>query len=49
MINTIEDARRLAAYAKYPPLGERSWGSYGGLGASGLARTPISTRPMISR
>ena len=36
MINTIEDARRLAAYAKYPPLGERSWGSYGGLGASGL-------------
>ncbi|GAU82269.1 HpcH/HpaI aldolase/citrate lyase family protein [Bosea sp. BIWAKO-01] len=36
MINTMEDARRLAAYAKYPPLGERSWGSYGGLGASGL-------------
>ena len=27
---------RFAAYAKYPPLGERSWGSYGGLGASGL-------------
>jgi len=36
MINTMEDARRFAAYAKYPPLGERSWGSYGGLGASGL-------------
>jgi 4-hydroxy-2-oxoheptanedioate aldolase len=36
MINTMDDARRLAAYAKYPPLGERSWGSYGGLGASGL-------------
>lgn len=36
MINTIEDARTFAAYAKYPPLGERSWGSYGGLGASGL-------------
>jgi 4-hydroxy-2-oxoheptanedioate aldolase len=36
MINTIEDARRLSAYAKYPPMGERSWGSYGGLGASGL-------------
>ncbi len=36
MINTLEDARRFAAYAKYPPLGERSWGSYGGLGASGL-------------
>ncbi|MCU4182663.1 HpcH/HpaI aldolase family protein [Bosea sp. BH3] len=36
MINTMEDARTFAAYAKYPPLGERSWGSYGGLGASGL-------------
>lgn len=36
MINTMEDAKRFAAYAKYPPLGERSWGSYGGLGASGL-------------
>jgi 4-hydroxy-2-oxoheptanedioate aldolase len=36
MINTMEDARRLAAFAKYPPLGERSWGSYGGLSASGL-------------
>lgn len=36
MINTMEDARRFAAYSKYPPLGERSWGSYGGLGASGL-------------
>lgn len=36
MINTMDDARRFAAYAKYPPMGERSWGSYGGLGASGL-------------
>jgi 4-hydroxy-2-oxoheptanedioate aldolase len=36
MINTMEDARRFAAYAKYPPMGERSWGSYGGLIASGL-------------
>lgn len=36
MINTTEDARRFAAYSKYPPLGERSWGSYGGLGSSGL-------------
>jgi 4-hydroxy-2-oxoheptanedioate aldolase len=36
MINTMEDARTFAAYAKYPPMGERSWGSYGGLGASGL-------------
>ncbi|SEG82210.1 HpcH/HpaI aldolase family protein [Bosea lathyri] len=36
MINTMEDARTFAAYTKYPPMGERSWGSYGGLGASGL-------------
>lgn len=36
MINTMEDARTFAAYSKYPPMGERSWGSYGGLGASGL-------------
>lgn len=36
MINTIADARAFADSAKYPPVGERSWGSYGGLGASGL-------------
>jgi 4-hydroxy-2-oxoheptanedioate aldolase len=36
MINTMEDARRFAAYSKYPPMGERSWGSYGALGTSGL-------------
>jgi 4-hydroxy-2-oxoheptanedioate aldolase len=36
MINTMEDARTFAAYSKYPPMGERSWGSYGGLSASGL-------------
>jgi len=26
MINSADDARRFAAAAKYPPLGERSWG-----------------------
>ena len=36
MINTMADARSFAAASKYPPMGERSWGSYGGLGASGL-------------
>src|SRR5215213_2721482 len=25
MINTLDDARRFAAFMKYPPLGERSW------------------------
>jgi len=36
MINTIEDARKLAAYCKYPPLGERSWGPYRATGLTGL-------------
>ena len=26
MINTAEDARRFAAFCKYPPAGSRSWG-----------------------
>jgi 4-hydroxy-2-oxoheptanedioate aldolase len=26
MINTVEDARKFVAVAKFPPLGERSWG-----------------------
>lgn len=26
MINSVEDAQRLAAATKYPPVGERSWG-----------------------
>ena len=36
MINTIEDARKLAAYCKYPPMGERSWGPYRATGLTGL-------------
>jgi 4-hydroxy-2-oxoheptanedioate aldolase len=26
MINSVEDARKFAAFAKFPPMGERSWG-----------------------
>jgi 4-hydroxy-2-oxoheptanedioate aldolase len=37
MINTLEDARRFAAYMKYPPLGERSWGPAGALALSRMA------------
>lgn len=37
MINTIEDARRFAAFMKFPPIGERSWGAYGALSLSGLS------------
>jgi 4-hydroxy-2-oxoheptanedioate aldolase len=28
MINTVEDARAFVAVAKYPPVGERSWGPH---------------------
>jgi 4-hydroxy-2-oxoheptanedioate aldolase len=37
MINTVEDARRLAAFTKFPPVGERSWGPHPALALSGLA------------
>ncbi len=36
MINTIEDARRLAAFTKFPPLGERSWGPHPAMALTGL-------------
>jgi 4-hydroxy-2-oxoheptanedioate aldolase len=36
MINTAEDAQRLVQVAKYPPLGERSWGPFSAINASGL-------------
>ncbi len=36
MINTVEDARRLAAFTKFPPRGERSWGPHGALSLAGL-------------
>src|SRR3954463_6178608 len=37
MINTVEDARRLAAYTKFPPVGERSWGPLSALTLTGLS------------
>ncbi|WP_342359710.1 HpcH/HpaI aldolase family protein [Terrarubrum flagellatum] len=36
MINTVEDAKTFAAYAKLPPLGERSWGPARALQLSGM-------------
>jgi len=36
MINTVDDARRFAAVAKFPPVGERSWGPHGALTLTGL-------------
>jgi 4-hydroxy-2-oxoheptanedioate aldolase len=37
MVNSIEDARRLAAWTKFPPLGERSWGPFRALSYTGLS------------
>ena len=37
MINTVEDARRFAAFMKFPPVGERSWGPLAAMTLSGLS------------
>lgn len=37
MINTVADARAFAAAAKYPPLGERSWGPMRAMTLAGIA------------
>ena len=37
MINTVEDARRFAAFVKFPPLGERSWGPHPAITLTGLS------------
>jgi 4-hydroxy-2-oxoheptanedioate aldolase len=37
MINTAEDARAFAAAAKFPPIGERSWGPHRSMTLSGIA------------
>jgi 4-hydroxy-2-oxoheptanedioate aldolase len=36
MINSRDDAQRLVAFTKFPPLGERSWGPRAALPLSGL-------------
>ena len=38
MINSVEDARALAAATKYPPLGERSWGPTRAMALEGIAQ-----------
>jgi 4-hydroxy-2-oxoheptanedioate aldolase len=37
MINTPEDARALAAHAKFPPVGERSWGPHRAMTLGGIS------------
>jgi 4-hydroxy-2-oxoheptanedioate aldolase len=36
MINSVADARAFAAFTKFPPLGERSWGPFRALTFSGM-------------
>lgn len=36
MVNTVEDARRLVSYVKFPPVGARSWGPRRAIPLSGL-------------
>ena len=44
MINTPADARALAAAAKYPPIGERSWGPHRATTLAGLADQSVYLR-----
>jgi 4-hydroxy-2-oxoheptanedioate aldolase len=44
MINTAADARALAAAAKYPPVGERSWGPHRATTLAGLTDQSIYLR-----
>jgi 4-hydroxy-2-oxoheptanedioate aldolase len=37
MVNSVAEAKALAAYAKYPPMGSRSWGGYQMVQASGVS------------
>jgi 4-hydroxy-2-oxoheptanedioate aldolase len=37
MVNSVADAKQLAAFTKFPPMGERSWGPHKALALTGLA------------
>jgi 4-hydroxy-2-oxoheptanedioate aldolase len=37
MINTVDDARAYVSFAKFPPLGERSWGPHRATTLAGMA------------
>ena len=46
MINTVEDARKFVAVAKFPPVGERSWGPNRAMMLGDFAdRKPICATP----
>jgi 4-hydroxy-2-oxoheptanedioate aldolase len=37
MVNSVTDAKQLAAFTKFPPMGERSWGPHKALALTGLS------------
>jgi 4-hydroxy-2-oxoheptanedioate aldolase len=37
MVNSVADAKQLAAFTKFPPMGERSWGPHKALALTGLS------------
>ncbi len=49
MVNSVADARQLAAFTKFPPMGERSWGPHKALALTGLAPWTIWRRRTASR
>ena len=44
MINTVEDAKKFVAVAKFPPLGERSWGPTRAMMLGGFADQKVYLR-----
>jgi 4-hydroxy-2-oxoheptanedioate aldolase len=44
MVSTVEEARRVVAATKYPPVGQRSWGPNRGLAMSGLSPSDFLAR-----
>ena len=44
LINTAEDARQFVATAKFPPLGERSWGPHRAMTLGGMAEPKAHLR-----
>lgn len=44
MINTVEDARAFIAAAKYPPMGERSWGPHRATTLAGIPDQKVYLR-----
>ena len=44
MINSVADARAFAAYSKFPPMGERSWGPHRAIALTGMSHPDYLAR-----